>query len=354
MELNTEKNTMTIMDVYSIAESGLKDIEEEICCSRCSTLSYVNEIVNDIFKSGGKRIRSLLLLLTAGLSGYTGSRTKALGAIIEQVHTASLMHDDVIDCAATRRGAPSANSLHGNQIAVLAGDCLYTSAFLSLLQKYDTPFVTLIVEAVNKMSEAEVLQLKKSADPQTSMQDYMDIIFGKTAALFSATCACGSLIAHPYDEKNKNLLFSFGSNVGYAFQLQDDLMDYFGNMEVLGKKPGTDLTEKKVTLPIILLLEYSLKDTEDHNAIKKLFLAEADNDKKLKTILSFLEKYNVRSKAETIIDSYIHKAQKILTEFEDSEYRDALIYLVNSLKKSQTVGKELSEVMKGRLIKQSL
>ncbi|MDR2400723.1 MAG: polyprenyl synthetase family protein [Deferribacteraceae bacterium] len=345
---------MTVADIYSLAEEGLKEIEEEIACSSCSGLSYINNIADSIFKSGGKRIRSLLLLLAAGLSGYTGRRTKALGAIIEQVHTASLMHDDVVDNAATRRGVPSSNTLYGNRVSVLTGDCLYTSAFLKLLKKYPTPIVSLIVTTVNQMSEAEVLQLQKTSDLNITGQEYMQIVFGKTAALFSATCASGSLLANPADMRRKNLLYSFGTNVGCAFQLQDDLMDYLGNAKVLGKQPGTDMTEKKVTLPLILLLENSLKYPKDYNAIKKLFLSGGDKSEKLGRLLLWLEKYGIRPKAEAIVNSYIKKAQKILLRFESSAYRDALTYLTGSLKQSQTVGRELSEIVKNQLIKQSL
>jgi octaprenyl-diphosphate synthase len=339
---------MTVADVYSLAEAGLKGIEEEIEASRCSDLLYINELVSDLFKSGGKRIRSLLLLLTAGLLGYSGSRTRAAGAIIEQVHTASLMHDDVVDGAFTRRGVASTNSVYGNQIAVLAGDCLYTHAFLNLLKKYDTSIVSMIVTAVNRMSQAEIIQMKKTSDLRITMREYLDIIFGKTAALFSATCACGALIAEPENDST-DLLYSLGSNIGYAFQLQDDLMDYFGDIEVLGKEPGTDLYEKKVTLPMILLLKASANNPEDRSLIEKLFLS--DNAEKLKELLNWFGKYNIRPQAETIIKNYISKAHEILGRFDASEYRDALAYLINSLEKSLTVSKELSAVMKERLMR---
>ncbi|MDR2104150.1 MAG: polyprenyl synthetase family protein [Deferribacteraceae bacterium] len=342
---------MTVADIYSLAEEGLKQIEEEIACSCYSKLSIINEIANSFFKSGGKRVRSLLLLLTAALSGYTGKRTKALGAIIEQVHTASLMHDDVVDGSTSRRGAPSTNAVYGNQAAVLTGDCLYTSAFLTLLKKYPTPIVTLIVNAVNQMSAAEVLQLKRASDLNITMQEYLSIVFGKTAALFSAACACGSLIAKPTDKRNEKLLYSLGMHIGCAFQLQDDLMDYYADIELLGKKAGTDLAEKKPTLPIILLCRYCAENPEDYSAVKQLFLSHKDNDEKLAELLGWLERYNIRPKAQTVITGYIKKAQKILMEFEPSVYREALMYLVNSLKESSTVGKELSVIMKDRLIK---
>jgi octaprenyl-diphosphate synthase len=340
---------MTVADVYSLTEAGLKDIEEEIEASRCSDLRYINELVSDLFKSGGKRIRSLLLLLITGLLGYTGSRTRAVGAIIEQVHTASLMHDDVVDSASTRRGIASTNSVYGNQIAVLAGDCLYTHAFLNLLKNYDTSVVSMIVAAANLMSQAEIMQMRRSSDLNITMREYLDIIFGKTAALFSATCACGALIAEPENDNRRDLLYSLGSNIGYAFQLQDDLMDYFGNIEVLGKVAGTDLSEKKVTLPMILLLKASENNPSDRYAIEKLFLS--DNAEKLNELLDWFGRYHIRPQAETIIKNYINKAHEILIRFDASEYRDALAYLINSLEKSLTVSRELSAVMKERLMK---
>jgi octaprenyl-diphosphate synthase len=248
-----------------------------------------------------------------------------LGAVIEQVHTASLLHDDVIDDAATRRGAKSANNIYGNKVPVLAGNCLYTSAFLSLIDLFDIVYSRLIVRTVNRMCAAEVLQMANTGNLDITMDVYTNIIHGKTSALFSTACAFGAILG---GNIHTDSLLEYGVNVGYAFQMQDDVLDYYGSEEHLGKKPGADLGEFKVTLPIILLRE-ALKDKKAE--ILPLFNSNIPVNAKLQEFRCLFENYNIYPKSQEIINGYLDKAVCTLNSFGDSVYRDILLSLTESI-----------------------
>jgi octaprenyl-diphosphate synthase len=260
------------------------------------------------------------------MCGYTGALAGKVGAVIEMVHTASLLHDDVIDEATQRRGQASANTIYGNAATVLSGDYLYTSAFLMLVELTDIDFSRVVMQAVGAMSEGELLQLQKTGNIALSMDDYLTIIYGKTAALFSASCQCGALLGN---KSMQERMIDYGRSVGYAFQMQDDVLDYFGDEKVTGKRPGTDLSEKKVTIPMLLLFQEA--SAEDGELAKALFLSDSPLEERLAGLLALFDKYKIHDKSSLIVKSHIDKALGILDLFDASLYRDALVILTESL-----------------------
>ncbi len=322
---------MTYSDVLKLIKDVMIDVEAELRTSFPSRLDVVNELILTIVQNGGKRIRPAFVALTAQICGYSGPLTAKVGAIMEMVHTASLLHDDVIDEAVQRRGRPSSNVIYGNPVTVLSGDYLYTTAFLNLVKLTDIAFARIVMSAVGAMSEGELLQLQKVGDTSLTMDEYLSIIYGKTAALFSAACECGALLG---DSHKQDVMHKYGRNVGYAFQMQDDMLDYFGSEDVIGKKPGTDLAEKKVTLPMLLLLEKA--STADKNEIIHIFNSELCAKDKLERLLVYLDKYQIRSAASDIIKGYVNEAQNILESFENTIYKQALVSLTASLNERES------------------
>ena len=317
---------MSVNKVMSFVKKPVKRVEELLLTSFSSDIEVVNKLVSQTISAGGKRIRPVFHILVAGMCGYQGEYAERISVILEYVHTSSLLHDDVIDNATVRRGKPSANVIYNNRVTVLSGDYLYTSAFLSILDLPDREHSRVLTKAVAAMSEGELLQMQKTGDLGLSMDDYKRIIYGKTAALFSAACECGALLgkASPIQQQKMR---DYGRNIGYVFQMKDDLLDYFGSEKEIGKKPGTDLMEKKVTLPILLLLKKL--DKAEKKEFSKLFLDEsADNFDK---ILTMLKKHNIDAEATAILQDYIDKALESLDAFDDSEYKRSIIILTEEL-----------------------
>lgn len=234
-----------------------------------SSVPLVENIGHYIVDSGGKRLRPLLTLLSAKAAGYTGNQHIDLAAIVEFIHTATLLHDDVVDISSLRRGKPTANAQWGNASSVLVGDFLYSRAFQMLVTMGDIPVMQNLANTTNYIAEGEVLQLINAGDPSTSETQYFDVIERKTAILFEAACYCGALIS-PATDKEKEALKKYGLHIGMAFQIADDMLDYTGDPEVMGKNLGDDLAEGKVTLPLIYLLQHGLPSEKEliSNAIK--------------------------------------------------------------------------------------
>lgn len=314
--------------IFTLIEEPMDKIENALMSYINSDIPKLKDIVEGIVASGGKRVRPMMLVLSAGMCGYFGELTTPIGAIIEHVHTASLLHDDVIDEAVIRRNRPSANSVHGNAVTILAGDYLYTNAFLNMIMLDRPDIAKTLTFAVSKMSEGEIFQLVKTGDTSITMDEYKRIIYGKTGALFTAATECGALLGSP---EKVGLMTEYGKNVGYAFQMQDDMLDYFGTESIIGKKPGTDLHEKKVTLPVILLLNAA--DSKEREAITGLFLSNGEISTRLAEIRKYFDKYNIIDKSTKIIQEHTDIAMNILNQFPVTDYREAMKNLTNELSK---------------------
>jgi octaprenyl-diphosphate synthase len=328
--MNNQQKALNMLNdrIAQLLAEPLAQVEYDLQSSFSSNIDVINELIGSFIKGGGKRIRPLFHILAASMCGYFGDHTRNIAVVLEYVHTASLLHDDVIDDASIRRGKPSANAIYGNNVTVLSGDYLYTSAFLNILKLPDKGYAAVLTKAVAAMSEGEILQLQKMGDLSLSMQEYEQIIYGKTAALFAAACECGAISGDQEPSLRENLR-KYGCHAGYAFQMKDDLLDYFGTQAVIGKKPGTDLNEQKVTLPVILLLQ-ELNGTK-REAFEQLFTAEIDPDDKLQQILTAFKQHNIHDKASTIVKSQIDAATQQLHSFDDSPYKQALLALAEEL-----------------------
>ena len=226
-----------------------------------SDVDMVENIGHYIVDAGGKRLRPLLVLLAAKALGACDQRQVRFAAVVEFIHTATLLHDDVVDISSLRRGRPTANAEFGNAPSVLVGDFLYTRAFQLMVQLQDMDLLRHMADTTNVIAEGEVLQLVRAGDPDTTQEQYLDVITRKTAILFAAACY-GAAILNGADQTTRDNLHAYGLNLGIAFQIIDDLLDYEGDPVQMGKNVGDDLTEGKPTLPLIYTLQHGSDDEQ--------------------------------------------------------------------------------------------
>lgn len=317
---------MNINDVLALVSTERDAVEKELIANLDSDVKLVNEVASYVFESGGKRLRPVFLILSALMCGYSGNRSAVLSGVVEYIHTATLLHDDVIDGAMYRRGKESANRVFGNDITVLCGDFLYSRAFMNLVKDGDSRIQMLLAVAARTMSEGEVFQLIKTADVKITNDDYLKIINSKTAVMFSACCEIGAILGGQPVEKQAALR-EYGTTLGIAFQMADDILDYLGDPAKTGKKPGTDLNEGKITLPVIKLLEAATE--EECKRIRTIIVDEKATDENLAYILELMNRYDVKKRSEAVVDEYIASAKKNLDMFEKTPYRDALEFLAD-------------------------
>ena len=241
-------------EAFDLVQADLREVEREISVESVASVEAITTINQYLQAGGGKRLRPVLLLLCTKLFGPANDTARRLAAVVEMIHTATLVHDDVIDVAKTRRGRPSTNVVWGNHISVLAGDWLYMQAFQVALRERNFHILDVLISLTQAMVEGELLQLERLRRIDITEADYMELIDRKTASLFSA-CACLGSIAGGADEATESVLGDFAWNLGMAFQLVDDILDYTSTEKILGKPSGNDLREGKVTLPMIYALE---------------------------------------------------------------------------------------------------
>jgi octaprenyl-diphosphate synthase len=313
---------MNVQTIFSDYSKALKDVEKELSGIFKSGNLLIPLIGKHIMQSGGKRIRPLFLLLSADLCKYKGESHSLLAAIIEAIHTASLLHDDVIDAAETRRGKPTAHGIWGNQIAILVGDYLYSNALRLAVNQKSQKIMEALSEATTKMTEGEVLQLSKIGDPEISQEEYFEIISAKTGCLISAACRIGGIIAGVNGEK-ESALSRFGMKTGIAFQLADDILDYVADQKEIGKRLGKDLEEGKITMPLIFLLRAASK--KEKTEIKNIIKEHGTKKHGLKNILGLFEKYKVIEESMKVAGALIEEAKSELAVFPQSKEKDALI-----------------------------
>lgn len=315
---------MTSKEALELVKNDIDMVEQFLKDDIKTSVPLINEVILYLLSSGGKRLRPVFLALSAKLCGYNGDKIPAMSAVIEYIHTATLLHDDIIDGAKYRRKRPTANSLYGNDIAVLCGDFLYSRSYITLTEYGAKDVQMILSSAALTMSEGEVIQLLKTGDINITFDDYIQIITRKTAVLFSAACEIGGRLAQ-VDENKIKALKDFGYYLGLGFQMTDDILDYMGDPAVTGKKNGTDLFEGKLTLPVILMLEMVSK--EEKQTITDLFTKKERNEKDLEILLSMMNKYNMKEISEKKADEYINMSLNSLDVFENNQYKDALIAL---------------------------
>lgn len=314
--------------IIALIGPELERLEAFLLDSILTDVDFIKKVASYVIKSGGKRIRPILLILSSRLSGDSSDRYLLYAASIEFIHTATLLHDDVVDNAKVRRGKIAANVLFGNESSVLIGDYLYSRAFDLMVKEGDTEILKILAKTTNLLSEGEILELVKTSDIEIKEEEYFKIIERKTAALFSAACEIGGLLGN-LDKKRIEALRDFGYYFGLIFQITDDILDYTSCESVFGKKIGTDLKEGKVTLPLIK----ALRDTSQKERLYIKRVLEKKNQKKedFQKVKNLIEKYGGISYAFSKIHEFSRKAKERLLLFPPSEYRVALSELIDFL-----------------------
>jgi octaprenyl-diphosphate synthase len=313
-------------NVLSLVEKDLKALEVSIQRLVTTKVGFIKEIVNYIIQSGGKRVRPLLVILTSKLCGYQGAQHIPYAAIIEFIHTATLLHDDVVDNAETRRGSSTVNAVWGNEASVLVGDFLYSKSFELMSTDGNHEIMKVISQATTALSEGEIMELLHTCDIETTDEQYYQIIGNKTAILFSAACEIGAILGS-CSESRRKALHDFGHNLGIAFQLKDDILDYTSQDRVLGKHVGTDLEEGKVTLPLIHTLRHVSE--REKLAVKKTIDKPRVTGKDFEKVRGLIEKYRGIEYTVASTTDYSDAAKNCLSVFPDSPYKEALLVLTD-------------------------
>jgi octaprenyl-diphosphate synthase len=308
-------------DVWEAYRDELEGVERQVRTNLDSSVALVNTVAAHILNSGGKRIRPLLLLLCARLCGYTGRDHHQLGSLVEFIHTATLLHDDVVDDADIRRGQRTARKVWGNQISILVGDYLYSKAMCQVVDFQSQGINEVLAEACKKMAEGEVLQLYYNGNPAMPEADYLKVVEHKTAGLIAAACRMGAILADA-SESQQDALFQFGLHLGIAFQVADDTLDYTANGEHLGKALGQDLREGKATLPLLHLLHHC--SDQDRQIIVDRMETRTLSDADLGRFIRLMVELGSITYAMDRARSYISAAQRDLDQFEDSTAKRAL------------------------------
>lgn len=314
--------SLTFREILDLVRDDLERVEREISLESVASVEAVTSISQYLQAGGGKRLRPILVLLCSKLIGPATDTIIRLAAVVEMLHTATLIHDDVIDYAKTRRGRPSTNAVWGNHTAVLAGDWLYMQAFQIALRERNFHILDVLIGLTQDMVEGELLQLERIGNIDISEADYMELVDRKTASLFSV-CARLGTIAGGGDESAETRMGEFGWNLGMAFQLVDDILDFTSREKILGKPVGNDLREGKVTLPLI----YALKSAsaEERVMIESVLTAGNYDGVPFLSILQMLHRHRSVERAMQRAQSFTDKARAVMAEFPESPAQRALM-----------------------------
>jgi octaprenyl-diphosphate synthase len=309
-------------EIYKLIENGMLQVDEEITRQSSSEVQLIDQIGQYVSSSGGKRVRPAILLLGSQLCGYDGPIGPRLGAVIELIHSATLLHDDIIDNAGVRRGRASVNAQWGNEITVLMGDWLYMTSFRLALGERHFKVLDVLIEATRKMIEGELIQLAYNGNLDITEEQHLEICIRKTAFLFSACAQLGAILGSIGEEKEE-LLRLYGLNVGLAFQLVDDVLDFTSNERTLGKPVGSDLKEGKLTLPLI----YLMRDGKpEHRELVRTTLRSGNlEDESRDAIIQLVRSYGTADRVLEKAHEYGRKAKACLETFPPCPARDALI-----------------------------
>jgi len=322
---------MSLKEIISLIEKDLEKVEQNIEENLENDVKLITTVSTHILKSGGKRLRPAILLLICKMFDYHGEEKIPLSTAIEFIHTATLLHDDVVDNSALRRGKKTANSIWGNEASVLVGDFLFAKAFILMVECNNLEILKIMSESTGKLAEGEIFELVKTGDLQTSESEYFKIIEKKTAVLFAAAAKIGGILANR-NRDEINALENYGLNIGIAFQLVDDALDYSSTNEELGKKIGIDIQEGKVTLPLIKAIEEN-KNSSVLEEIKEIFYKDTLSDADIEKIKSFVIKNKGVEKTIEIANKYINMAINNLSIFPESKYNEALKNLAQFISK---------------------
>jgi Geranylgeranyl pyrophosphate synthase len=308
--------------IFGLIKSDMALVEAEFERQAASNIQVIGFLGDYLRASGGKRVRPALLLLAAYAVGGRGSDENVirLATVMEMLHTATLVHDDIIDNADTRRSRASVNARFGNHAAVLMGDWLYMTAFESSLKERSLPILDILTKLTRKMTEGEIIQLTTVGNAEITRDEYFDILKRKTAYLFSGCCEIGAIVGTG-DPDRRAALRDYGMNLGVAFQLADDLLDFTADQQTLGKASGADLLEGKLTLPLILLCE---RDGSVRTDLEGIMDAGTYRERQREQIYSKLLNSGAIEESQQIANSYAAAARKSLEILPKTEYLQAL------------------------------
>ncbi len=303
----------------------MKSVDQLIIDRLSSDVVLINQMGHYIVNSGGKRLRPALVLLSAGACGYSGEQATLVAAIIEFIHTATLLHDDVVDESQLRRGRETANALWGNEASVLVGDFLYSRSFEMMVEVGNMRVMEILSHTTNTIAEGEVMQLLNIHDPDTTEARYLDVIHSKTAKLFEAATQLGAVIANR-PEREEQSLAAYGMHLGTAFQLIDDVLDYEATQETLGKEPGDDLAEGKPTLPLI----YAMQNGDESQAALIRHAIKESGRNNIDAVLNVIHATGAIGYTREVAKREAALAIEQLQRLPESKYREALEQLAGN------------------------
>ena len=312
--------------VLNLLNDEILRVEEQFRKDLASRVPLIRKVGEYVLASGGKRVRPMMLLLSAKLAGYQGESHIGLASVVEFIHTATLLHDDVVDSAVLRRGQDSVNAVWGNEASVLVGDFLFAKSFSIMVREGNLEILKTLSDATTQMAEGEVLQLISTCDVDLDEERYIEVVRNKTAVLLSAATRCGALLGACPPEQEE-ALSAYGMDLGIAFQFMDDALDYVADQDAFGKECGHDLLEGKVTLPLIHTLKRC--NAEERKKIAGIIEQETLPDEDLKYIVGLIHSYDgidyTRDRAKLLIES----AKGHLALFADCPAKEAMIRLAD-------------------------
>ncbi|MEA5444666.1 octaprenyl diphosphate synthase [Gammaproteobacteria bacterium AB-CW1] len=313
---------MSLQQIRELVQDDFDAVDCEIHRQLNSDIALINQLGHYIVNSGGKRLRPLLVLLSARAAGADGPHPVTMAAVIEFIHTATLLHDDVVDASELRRGRDTANALWGNEAAVLVGDFLYSRSFQMMVSLERPLIMDVMADATNQIAEGEVLQLLNCNDPDTTEERYLEVIRRKTATLFAAGTRCAGILSDS-SESEQQALYDYGMALGEAFQITDDVLDYSASAEDMGKNVGDDLAEGKPTLPLIHAMREGSR--EDRDMIRRAI--EEGGLNQIDAIIKALDETGALAYCHQQASRAAERAEAALGQLPDSPYRKALAEL---------------------------
>ncbi len=313
---------MLINEAIDLISDEMRQVNDSFGDYLDSDIEFIGMVGDYIISGGGKRYRPLTLLLTAKLLGYEGTGHIPLAAMIEFIHTATLLHDDVVDNASLRRGNATVNSKWGEGASILVGDYLLAKSFAISVAGGEMEVLKVLSDTTTRMAEGEVLQLLKQSDPDTTEAEHLSVVTNKTAILFSTACRIGAIISNATREEEEAAA-SYGMDLGIAYQLADDSLDYISSNDDLGKETGNDLREGKVTLPLIKA--FGDADRAERAKIREVVEAKELRDDDLREVFAIIEKYKGIEYAMDKASGYVARAKKSLEIFPPNVERSALM-----------------------------
>ncbi|RUO59720.1 octaprenyl diphosphate synthase [Pseudidiomarina marina] len=311
---------MKLSEINALMADDMTGVNQLIGAELQSDVALINQLGLYIVNSGGKRLRPLLAVTAARAVNYEGQGHLTLATIIEFIHTATLLHDDVVDASELRRGKETANAVFGNEASVLVGDFLYTRAFQLMVTLDSMKVMKILADATNIISEGEVLQLMNCNDPDTTEASYFDVIYGKTGKLFEAATQLGAVLAQQ-PQQVEDALAAYGRHLGTAFQLVDDLLDYTADSETMGKQAGDDLAEGKPTLPLLYAMWHG---NDEEAAMIRLAIEQGDGRDQLQQVLAAMQRTGALEYTRNRALKEAELAQQQLVHLPASPYREAL------------------------------